>query len=88
MNLNHTHAQHERVGHWVVDFVGDDGEAMSVGVTNHRLAANNSILEHAKHVMIELTDFGTRGGKPTSNRYDALSSGDLENEGVALEATH
>jgi len=47
VNLNHTRAQHQRVGHWVVGFVGDDGEAMSVGVTDHQLAANNSILEQA-----------------------------------------
>jgi hypothetical protein len=43
--LNPTRAQHEGVGHWVVDFVGGDGEAMSGGVTDHQLAANNTILD-------------------------------------------
>jgi hypothetical protein len=28
MNLNHTRAKHQGVGHWVVDFFGDDGEVL------------------------------------------------------------
>jgi hypothetical protein len=88
MSLKHTRVQHEGAGHWVVDFVGDDGEAVSVKVTDHELSDEDRIVAQAKRVMIELTGFGTRGGKPTLNRYDALSNGDLEDDNVALKTTH
>ncbi|GGG06360.1 MULTISPECIES: hypothetical protein [Rhizobium] len=88
MNLRHTRVQHEGAGNWVVDFIGDDGEAVSVKVREHKLSNQDEVVEQAKRVMIELTGFGTRGGKPPVNRYDALSNGDLEAEVSLPKITH
>lgn len=88
MNLRHTRVQHEGAGNWVVDFIGDDGEAVSVKVREHKLSNQDEVVEQAKRVMIELTGFGTRGGKPPVNAYDALSNGDIQAEGALPKITH
>lgn len=88
MNLRHTRVQHEGAGNWVVDFIGDEGEAVSVKVREHKLSDQAEVVEQAKRIMIELTGFGTRGGKGPVNRYDALSNGDLGNEKASPETKY
>lgn len=88
MNLKHTRILHEGAGHWVVDFVGDDGEAVSVKVSDDKLSDEAEIVEHAKRIMVELTGYGTRGGRPRLNEYDAVSNGDLAADDVSPQLKH
>jgi len=88
MNLKHTRVQHEGAGNWIVDFLGDDGEAVSVKVREHKLSNQEDVVEQAKRIMIELTGLGTRGGKPTVNQNDALSKGDLDKQETPPKITH
>ncbi|MBO0143436.1 hypothetical protein D3C87_1936250 [compost metagenome] len=88
MNLKHTRVQHEGAGNWIVDFLGDDGEAVSVKVREHKLSNQEDVVEQAKRIMIELTGFETRGGKPTVNQNDALSKGDLDKQETPPKITH
>jgi len=87
MILKHTRVLHQGAGQWVVDFVGDDGEAVSVKVSDDKLSDEVEIIEHAKRIMVELTGFGI-GGKSSLNRYDALSNGDVESKDVPLRPKH
>jgi hypothetical protein len=65
MNLRHTRVLHQGAGQWVVDFLGDDGDAVSVKVSDDKLSDEVDIVKHAKRIMVELTGFGTRGGHPS-----------------------
>lgn len=61
MNLVHTRVVHEGAGNWVVDFIGDDGEAVSVKVNDDAVTSEDVVVEHARQILVELTGFGTRG---------------------------
>lgn len=78
MNLSHTRVVHEGAGNWTVDFIGDDGEAVSVKVTDDLARSEEEVVEHAKQIMVELTAFGTRGGGASANSYDMLSNGNFD----------
>lgn len=56
MNVAHTRVVHEGAGNWTVDFIGDDGEAVSVKVNDDTLTDEGKIVEHAKRIMSELAD--------------------------------
>ncbi len=56
MNVAHTRVVHEGAGNWTVDFIGDDGEAVSVRVTDETLADDEKVIEHAKQIMGELAN--------------------------------
>jgi hypothetical protein len=44
MNLTHTRVEHEGAGHWVVVFLGDDGEAVSVKVKEPELSDEDEVV--------------------------------------------
>lgn len=80
MDLLHTRVVHEGAGHWTVDFVGDDGEAVSVKVVDQAVTSEEEVVAHAKQILVELTAFGTRGGEPGVNSYDVLSNGNFDTD--------
>jgi hypothetical protein len=80
MDLVHTRIVHEGAGHWTVDFVGDDGEAVSVKVVDQAVTSDEEVLAHAKQILVELTAFGTRGAGPGVNSYDMLSNGNFDSD--------
>jgi hypothetical protein len=77
MNLTNTDIVHGPEG-WKVDFIGDDGDVVSVQVADDHAVDEDEALERAKAVMIELTAFGTRGGGRSVNQYDAASNGNFD----------
>lgn len=54
MNVAHTRVVHEGAGNWTVDFIGNDGEAVSVKVTDETLTDEEKVIAHAKQIMNEL----------------------------------
>ncbi|WJH38453.1 hypothetical protein N7E02_07480 (plasmid) [Aliirhizobium terrae] len=56
MNVSHTRVVHEGAGKWIVDFVSDDGESVSVKVTDDKLAEEEKVIDHAKRIMSEFAD--------------------------------
>ena len=78
MNLVHTRVVHEGAGYWTVEFVGDDGETVTVKVTDDVVRSKDEVVEHARQIMVELTAFGTRGGGASANSYDMLSNGNFD----------
>ena len=78
MNLVDTRVVPEGAGNWTVEFVGDDGESVSVKVADEAGRNEDEIVEHAKQIMVELTPFGTRGGGASANSYDRLSNGNFD----------
>lgn len=80
MNLVHTRVVHEGAGNWTVNFVGDDGESVSVKVADDVVRNEDEVVDHAKQIMVELTAFGTRGGGASANNYDMLSNGNFDLE--------
>ncbi|RWX20612.1 hypothetical protein EHI43_31930 [Rhizobium leguminosarum] len=61
MHLADTRIEHE-AGGWKIDFIGDDGDAVSVKVADEHAVSADEALERAKAVMVQLTAYGTRGG--------------------------
>lgn len=59
MHLLETKIVHDTTG-WRVDFVGDDGEAVSIKVADGHAASEDEAIERAKEVMVQLTAYGTR----------------------------
>lgn len=78
MNLVHTRVVHEGAGNWVVDFIGDDGEAVLVKVNDDAVTSEDVVVEHARQILVELTGLGTRGAGAGVNSYDALSNGNFD----------
>lgn len=56
MNVADTRAVHERAGNWTVDLICDDGEAVSVRVTDDALTDEEKVIENAKQIMSELAN--------------------------------
>lgn len=74
MHLADTRIEHD-AGGWKIDFIGDDGDAVSVKVADEHAVSADEALERAKAVMVQLTAYGTRGGGRSLNSYDAVSNG-------------
>jgi hypothetical protein len=87
MHLVETKIVHETTG-WRVDFVGDDGEAVSIKVADDHAASENEAMERAKEVMVQLTAYGTRGGGRSINPYDAASNGNFDDGEPPLDTRH
>lgn len=87
MDLVNTGILHGPEG-WKVEFIGDDGDAVSVQVADDHASDEDEALERAKAVMIQLTAFGTRGGGRSINRYDAASNGNFDDDEPLLDALH
>ncbi|MFA1625289.1 hypothetical protein ACDY96_21640 [Rhizobium mongolense] len=77
MHLADTKIEHE-AGGWKIDFIGDDGDAVSVKVADEHAVSADEALERAKAVMVQLTAYGTRGGGRSFNSYDAASNGNFD----------
>ncbi|MBW9091403.1 hypothetical protein JNB91_26725 [Rhizobium wenxiniae] len=56
MNVSHTRVVHEGAGKWTVDFISDDGESVSVKVTDDKLAEEEKVIDHAKRIMSDFSD--------------------------------
>ncbi len=87
MHLWETKVAHETTG-WRVDFLGDDGEAVSIKVANNHATSEDEAVEAAKEVMIQLTAFGTRGGGRSVNAYDAASNGNFDEDQPLIDTWH
>ncbi|UXS05396.1 hypothetical protein [Agrobacterium tumefaciens] len=79
MHLTDTRVQQETDG-WKVEFVGDDGDSVSVHVAEAQARNETEAMQHARAIMVELTAFGTRGGGRSLNRYDAESNGNFDED--------
>nr|WP_245457320.1 hypothetical protein [Rhizobium leguminosarum] len=79
MHRADTRIEHE-AGGWKIDFIGDDGDAVSVKVVDEHAVSADEALESAKAVMVQLTAYGTRGGGHSLNSYDAVSNGNFDDE--------
>jgi hypothetical protein len=73
---------------WKVDFIGDDGDAVTVKVTGSADLSEEQAIERARAVMVQLTAFGTRGGGRSVNRYDAASNGNFDDDQPLLDTRH
>lgn len=87
MHLLETKVAHEPTG-WRVDFLGDDGEEVSIKVADGHASSENEAIEAAKEVMVQLTAFGTRGGGRSVNAYDAASNGNFDDDQPLLDTWH
>jgi hypothetical protein len=79
MHLADTKIKHNPGG-WKVDFIGDDGDALTIRVTGGADLNEEEPIEGARSVMMQLTAFGTRGGGRSLNRYDATSNGNFHDD--------
>ncbi|TBB21325.1 hypothetical protein ELH51_05810 [Rhizobium ruizarguesonis] len=87
MDLADMRIEHE-AGGWKIDFIGDDGDAVSVRVADEHAVSADEALERAKAVMVQLTAFGTRGGGRSVNTYDAASNGNFDDDLPLLDTQH
>jgi hypothetical protein len=87
MHLVETNIRHDRDG-WKVDFIGADGDAVTVKVAGGAELNCEEALERARAVMVQLTAFGTRGGGQSLNRYDAISNGNFDDNQPLLITWH
>jgi len=65
MHLADTRIDHD-AGGWKIDFIGDDGDAVSVKVADEHAVSADEALERAKAVMVQLTAYGTEVGAVAS----------------------
>ncbi|GGE07890.1 MULTISPECIES: hypothetical protein [Rhizobium] len=87
MHLTNTKVAHENGG-WRVDFLGDDGDAVTVHVADAAYIDEEAAVERARAIMVQLTAFGTRGGGRSVNTYDAASNGNFDDELPLLDTRH
>jgi hypothetical protein len=87
MHLLETKVAHEKTC-WRVDFVGDDGEEVSIKVTDDHASSEDEAIDRAREVMVQLTAFGTRGGGRSVNAYDAASNGNFDDDQPLLDTRH
>jgi Uri superfamily endonuclease len=66
MHLTDTRVAHEDNG-WRIDFVGDNGEAVTVHVADGAYVDEEVAVECARAIMVQLTAFGTSGGGGSVN---------------------
>lgn len=66
-------------GFITVEFLGEGGEAISVRIDNSDGELDEeTAVEHAKVMMVQLTSFTGPGTDGSVNRYDALSNGNFD----------
>ncbi|EPE96244.1 hypothetical protein [Rhizobium grahamii] len=87
MHLIDTRIMHDPDG-WKIDFLGDDGDAVTVRVAGCADIDANQAVERARAVMVQLTAFGTRGGGRSVNQYDAASNGNFDDDQPLLDSRH
>jgi hypothetical protein len=87
MHLLETKVAHGPTG-WRVDFLGDDGEEVSIRVAEGHADSEDEAIEAAKEVMVQLTAFGTRGGGRSLNAYDAASNGNFDDDQPLFDTWH
>jgi len=73
---------------WHVDFFRDAGEQLTVRLPEAAAASEEAALDRAREMMVQLTPFGTRGGKPSLNRYDSLSNGNFDDDQTLVGVKH
>ena len=73
---------------WHVDFFGDAGEQLTVRLPEAAAESEEAALDRAREMMVQLTPFGTRGGKPSLNRYDSLSNGNFDDDQTLVGVKH
>jgi len=84
MHLLHTHVAHEATS-WRVDFLGDNGQEVSIRIADSIAATYIEALDQARELMVQLTPYGTRGGGGPLNFYDAASNGNFDGEESQLK---
>jgi len=88
MNLTETRIAHENNG-WRIDFLSDDGDAVTVHVAADGANVDeDTAVERARAIMVQLTAFGTRGGGRSMNSYDAASNGNFDNDEPLIDVLH
>ncbi|MBB3644382.1 hypothetical protein FHX14_000541 [Rhizobium sp. BK619] len=87
MHLTDTRVAHQDNG-WRIDFVGDDGEAVTVHVADGAYVDEGVAVERARAIMVQLTPFGTRGGARSLNAYDAASNGNFDDDQPLFDTRH
>ncbi|MEX2740813.1 hypothetical protein AB3480_05110 [Rhizobium mongolense] len=87
MHLADTRIEHE-AGGWKIDFIGDDGDAVSVKVADEHAVSADEALERAKAVMVQLTAYGTAVEAVAFNSYDAASNGNFDDDEPLLDTQH
>ncbi|MGO7969895.1 hypothetical protein ACC705_02690 [Rhizobium ruizarguesonis] len=87
MHLTNTKIAHE-TGGWRVDFLGDDGDAVTVHVADADDIDVQAAVERARAIIVQLTAFGTRGGGRSVNTYDAASNGNFDGDLPLLDTQH
>lgn len=79
MHLTSTKTTHS-ADFWKIEFFGDHGERVTVIVPEKEASQEIDAIERARAMMVELTPFGTRGGRRSVNQYDAMSNGNFDDE--------
>lgn len=87
MHLTDTKVGHDNTG-WRIDFVGDDGDAVTVHVAAGGHLDEETAVERARAILVELTAFGTRGGCRSLNAYDAASNGNFDDDQPPIGTHH
>lgn len=87
MHLLETKVAHEKTG-WRVDFLGDDGELVSIKVADGQAFSEEEAIDHAREVKVQLTAFGTRGGCRSVNAYDAVSYSNFDDDEPPFDTWH
>lgn len=87
MHLADTKIKHDSDG-WNVDFIGDDGNAVTVRVAGCADLNEDEAIERARSVIAQLTAFGTRGGGRSVNQYDAASNGNFDHDQPLFDTWH
>ncbi|MBX5174461.1 MULTISPECIES: hypothetical protein [unclassified Rhizobium] len=77
MHLTDTKVAHQHTG-GRIDFVGDDGDAVAVHVADGGYLDEGTAVQRARAILVQLTEFGTRGGGRSLNAYDAASNGNFD----------
>jgi len=87
MHLADTKSERQADG-WKIDFIGDDGDAVSVHVADGSDLDQDEAIDRARAIMVQLTAFGTRGGGRSVNSYDAASNGNFDDGEPLMDAKH
>lgn len=87
MHLTGTKVTHQQKT-WQVDFFGETCEQLSVRLPEAAALNREDAIDRAREMMVQLTPFGTRGGKPSLNRYDSLSNGNFDNDRPPFGVKH
>jgi len=87
MPLTNTTVFHDNTG-WRIDFVGDDGDAVTVHVADGAYRDEETAVDRARAILVQLTAFGTRGGGRSLNSFDAVSNGNFDDDQPLINTRH